>query len=120
MTDTSNENNSPDTPYRPYRVELPYRCSFSIPEDGRITTITIDTRSEELRYGKDEKDIHHQKSAENKHSRPTYAKHILEWTHNHLYSIDPRECEVEYQKGMVIEPMTQEQVNEYREGCLES
>ena len=112
--------NKPKNPFSPYRVEFPYTCSFSIPEDGHITRVTIKTRSEELRYGRNEKDIRLQKSLENEDGRPTYAKHLLEWVRNSIYFLEPKDCKVTYQKGMVIEPMTQEQVNEYRERCLES
>ena len=119
MSDTPNKKNAPDTSYRPYRIEFPYTCSFSIPEDGHVTRVTIDTRSEEIRYGRSEEDIRQQKLMENEDSRPTYAKHLLEWVRNSIYFLEPRDCEVTYQKGMVIEAMTQEQVNEYRERCLE-
>ena len=115
MNKTTEQNN----PFSPYRIEFPYTCSFSIPEDGHITRVTIETRSEELRYGRNEKDIRLQKSLENEDGRPTYAKHLLEWVSNHLYSIDPRECEVTYQDTILIEKMTQEQVEQYREECLD-
>ena len=46
--------NKNKNPFSAYRIEFPYTCSFSIPEDGHITKVTIETRSEELRYGRND------------------------------------------------------------------
>ena len=46
-----------DNPYSTYRVQFPYTCSFTIPDDGHDTRVTIESKSEVLRYGKDEEDI---------------------------------------------------------------
>ena len=35
-----------ENPYSTYRVEFPYSCSLTIPDDGHVTRITIDSRSE--------------------------------------------------------------------------
>ena len=45
-----------ENPYRPYRVEFPYEVRFTIPNDGHNTEITIRTRSEEVRFGRNEND----------------------------------------------------------------
>ena len=58
----------------PYRVEFPYTCTCSIPEDGHITKVTLETRSEELRYGKNEEDIRLQKSVESADAMKTESK----------------------------------------------
>ena len=50
-----------ENPYRPYRVVFPYEVRFTIPDDNHNTEITIRTRSEEIRYGRHEKDILFQK-----------------------------------------------------------
>ena len=46
-----------ENPYSTYRVEFPYSCSLTIPDDGHVTRITIDSRSEIVRYGRNEHDI---------------------------------------------------------------
>ena len=106
-----------DNPYQPYRVEFPYEVSFTTPQDENITEIIVRTRSEEVRFGKDEKDVLLQKGIDNRYGKLTYAKHILEWIAETLPDIKPRNCEVEYLGEPVITPMTEEEIREFAERC---
>ena len=56
-----------DNPYRPYSVIFPYEIRFTIPNDNHNTEITITTRSEEIRFGRDERDILLQKEVDNRY-----------------------------------------------------
>jgi hypothetical protein len=67
-----------ENPYRPYSVISPYEVRFTIPDDGHNTEITIRTRSEEVRFGRNERDILLQKEIDNRYGRDTYSKHILD------------------------------------------
>jgi len=107
-----------ENPYSTYRVEFPYTCSFTIPEDGNVTRVTIESRSEMVRYGRDEHDINLQMELDQEHGNPTYAKHLIEWTRDKMHSIDPREVTVTYGDNPTIEPMTDDDIEEFREGCL--
>jgi hypothetical protein len=107
-----------DNPYSTYRVEFPYTCSFTIPHDGNVTRVTIESRSEVLRYGRDTHDIKLQMELDQEHGKPTYAKHLIEWTRDRMHSIDPREVTVTYGDTHIIEPMTDDDIEEFREGCL--
>jgi hypothetical protein len=35
-----------ENPYSPYLVQFPYTCSFTIPQDGNVTRVTIETKIE--------------------------------------------------------------------------
>jgi len=108
-----------DNPYSTYLVQFPYTCSFTIPEDGNVTRVTIESRSEMVRYGRDEHDIKLQMELDQEHGKPTYAKHLMGWTRDRMHSIDPREVTVTYGDNPTIEFMTKEQIDEFREGCLD-
>ena len=108
-----------DNPYSTYLVQFPYTCSFTIPDDGNVTRVTIESRSEMVRYGRDEHDIKLQMELDQEHGRPTYAKHLMEWTRDKMHTIDPREVTVTYQNNPTIEPMTVEDIDEFRERCLD-
>jgi hypothetical protein len=110
---------TPDNPYSTYLVQFPYTCSFTIPEDGNVTRVTIESRSEVLRYGRDPHDINLQMELDQEHGKPTYAKHLMGWTRDRMHSIDPREVTVTYGDNPTIESMTKEQIDEFREGCLD-
>ena len=107
-----------ENPYQPYSVIFPYDCRFTIPADGHNTEITIRTKSQEIRFGRNERDIILQKEIDNRYGRNTYAKHILGWVLKRLPDIDPRECDVEYTDTPTITLMDQQEVKDFTEGCL--
>lgn len=107
-----------ENPYRPYSVTIPYEVRFTIADDGHNTEITIRTRSEEVRFGRNEKDILLQKGIDNRYGRITYSKHILDWVGKRLPDIDPRECDLEYVGTPKVSPMNVHQVKDFIEGVL--
>ena len=107
-----------ENPYRPYSVIVPYEVRFTIPNDDHNTEITIRTRSEEVRFGRNQKDILLQKGIDNRYGRITYSKHILDWVSKRLSSIDPRECDLEYVGTPTVSLMGHKEVKEFIEGSL--
>ena len=107
-----------ENPYRPYRVIFPYEIRFTIPDDDHNTEITIRTRSEEIRFGRNENDILLQKELDNRYGKDTYSKHILNWVAKRLPSIDPTECDLEYVGTPTVSLMGHKEVKDFSEGCL--
>ena len=106
-------------PYQPYRVEFPYEVSFTTPQDQNVTKVIIRTRSEEVRYGQNERDVMLQKGVDNRYGRLTYAKHILNWIAETLSDIQPKDCEVEYLDEPTVSPMNEKEIREFAEKCCE-
>ena len=107
-----------ENPYRPYRVEFPYEIRFTTPQDENITEIIVRTRSEEVRFGRNERDVMLQKGMDNRYGRLTYSKHILNWVRKRLGTMDPRECDLEYVGTPTVSLMGDKEVKEFSEGCL--
>ena len=107
-----------ENPYSTYLVQFPYSCIFTIPQDGNVTRVTIDSRSEVMRYGKNEHDIKLQMELDQAHGKATYATHILKWVGDRISTIDPREPTVTYGTSTTIELMSDQQIDNFREGCL--
>ena len=107
-----------ENPYRPYSVISPYEIRFTIPDDGHNTEITIRTRSEEVRFGRNQKDILLQKEIDNRYGRDTYSKHILNWVGKRLPDIDPRECDLEYVGTPKVTSIDHQEMKDFVEGCL--
>ena len=107
-----------ENPYSTYLVQFPYTCSFTIPDDGNVTRVTIESRSEVLRYGSDVSDVHYQMELDQQHGKPTYAKHLVEWTRDRMHSIDPKDVAVTYVDIPHIEMMSNEDIEEFTERCL--
>jgi hypothetical protein len=77
-----------ENPYSTYLVQFPYTCSFTIPDDGNVTTVTIESRSEVLRYGRNNHDMELQMQLDQEHGKSTYAKHLIKWTRERMHTID--------------------------------
>ena len=107
-----------DNPYSTYSVKFPYTCSFSFPDDDHHTRITIETVSETVRFGRDEHDVSLQIDKDQALSRRTYAKHVHQWIGDRWFSIDPKDVEVTYGTSYSIEPMTDDEVEEWTQRCL--
>ena len=99
-----------DNPYSTYLVQFPYTCSFTIPDDGNSTRVTIESRSEVLRYGRDTHDIKFQMELDQEHGKPTYAKHILNWVGDRIGSVDPKEVYVSYGESHSIKSINSEHI----------
>ena len=106
-----------DNPYRPYRVQFPYEVSFKTPQDQNITEIVVRTRSEEVRFGQNERGVMLQKGMDNRYGRLTYAKHILNWIAETLPDIKPKDCDVEYLGEPTVTLMNDEEIRQFAERC---
>ena len=109
-----------ENPYSTYLVQFPYTCSFTIPDDGNVTRVTIESRSEVLRYGRNNHDMELQMQLDQEHGKPTYAKHLIEWTRDRMHSIDPEEVTVTYGKNHTIQPMNSDDIQQFIVSCLEN
>ena len=109
----------PENPYKRYRVEFPFTCSFTIPEDGHNTKVTIETRSEHLHHAKSEDDIRLQLEKDHEIDAPLNAKRILKFISDELYGIEPRDVLVTYHPDYTIELATPEKVEEIVEDFLD-
>ena len=107
-----------DNPYSTYLVQFPYTVSYSFPDDDHHTCITIESTSQVLRYGKNRYDMELQTQLDQDHSRHTFAKHLMKWVSSRMGEIDPREVTVTYGDDIKIDLMTNDQIDEFREGCL--
>ena len=106
--------------YSTYLVQFPYTCSFTIPDDGNVTRVTIESRSEVLRYGRNNHDMELQMQLDQEHGKPTYAKHLIEWTRDRMHSIDPEEVTVTYGENHTIQPMNSDDIQQFMVSCLEN
>ena len=105
-----------NNPYHPYSVIFPYEVKLTIPDNDSDTEITIRTRSEEIRFGRNENDILLQKDADNRYGRDTYSKHILDWVSKRLPDFDPRECDLEFVGTPKVSRIDHQEVQDFIEG----
>ena len=105
--------------YQTYKVQFPYKVSFSFPDDDHHTQITIESVSDVVRYGSSKDDIQSQMILDKEYGKPTYAKHLSEWVREHLWGIDPRDMTVTYGDNSSIERMSETDISEFIAGCLD-
>ena len=108
----------PENPYKRYRVEFPFTCIFTIPEDGHNTKVTIETRSEHLHHAKSEDDVRLQLEKDREIDGPLNAKRILKFVRDEMWGIEPTDVSVTYHPDYIIELATPEKVQEIVENFL--
>ena len=109
----------PENPYKRYRVEFPFTCTFTIPEDGHNTRVTIETRSEHLHHAKSEDDVRLQLEKDREIDGPLNAKRILKFVRDGMWNVEPRDVSVLYHPNYTIELATPEKVQEIVEDFLD-
>ena len=109
----------PENPYKRYRVEFPFTCTFTIPEDGHNTRVTIETRSEHLHHAKSEDDVRLQLEKDREIDGPLNAKRILKFVRDEMWNVEPTDVSVIYHPDYTIELATPEKVQEIVEDFLD-
>ena len=109
----------PENPYKRYRVEFPFTCTFTIPEDGHNTRVTIETRSEHLHHAKSEDDVRLQLEKDREIDGPLNAKRILKFVRDEMWNVEPTDVSVTYHPDYTIELATPEKVQEIVEDFLD-
>ena len=109
----------PENPYKRYRVEFPFTCSFTIPEDGHNTKVTIETRSEHLHHAKSEDDVRLQLERDREIDGPLNATRILKFVRDGMWNVEPTDVSVTYHPDYTIELATPEKVQEIVEDFLD-
>ena len=109
----------PENPYKRYRVEFPFTCTFTIPEDGHNTKVTIETRSEHLHHAKSEDDVRLQLEKDREIDGPLNAKRILKFVRDEMWNVEPTDVSVTYHPDYIIELATPEKVQEIVEDFLD-
>ena len=109
----------PENPYRRYRVEFPFTCTFTIPEDGHDTKVTIETRSENLMHGISESDIRLQMEKDHEIDGPLNAKRTLKFVQGARWGIEMSDVTVNYHPEFTVELATPEKVQEIVEDFLD-
>ena len=109
----------PENPYKRYRVEFPFTCIFTIPEDGHNTKVTIETRSENLMNGTSESDIRLQMEKDHEIDGPLNAKRTLKFVQGAMWGIEMSDVTVNYHPEFTVELATPEKVQEIVEDFLD-
>ena len=104
------EPNRPNSPYDYYRTEFPMKLWFEFPHDDGVTTVTINTKSKSVHFGKSEEDANNQLDLHQFYTKRIEAKRILKWIEDRIYEIDPQEVKVEYGSERGTERMDYEDV----------
>ena len=108
----------PENPYKRYRVEFPFTCTFTTPEDGYNTRVTIETRSEHLHHAKSEDDVRLQLEKDREIDALLNANRILKFVRDGMWNVEPRDVSVTYHPDYTIELATPEKVQEIVEDFL--
>jgi len=108
-----------ENPYKPYEVINHYSFKFTIADDDNNTEVIINTKTQECRLGKNKEDILMMKEVDDKLGKRTYIKHITEFVRNRLYFDVMKNLELSTIQAPDIKLMTDKDVEDYTERCLD-
>ena len=106
----------PENPYKEVSCGFPFTCSFTIPEDGHNTKVTIETRSEHLHHATSESDVRLQMEKRHEIDGPLNATRILKFVRDGMWNVEPTDVSVIYHPNYTIELATPEKVQEMSRG----
>ena len=106
-------------PYKPYSVINHIGFRFTITDDDSNTSITIDTKMEECRFGTSAKDIILMKEADNKLGEKTYTNHILDFVRRNLFVEDIKDLEIYTIDTPVVKLMNDDEIDDWVDRCVD-
>ena len=97
-------------------MEFLFTYTFTIPENGHNTWVTIETRSDHPHNAKSEDDFRQQLEKDREIDGPLNAKRILKFVRDGMWNFEPRDVSVTYHPDYTVELATPEKVQEIVEG----
>ena len=122
MTETNNEqvDDAEDfnNPYKPFSVIVPYELRFSIKDDDKNTSVLIRTISQQVRFGRNEREIFLQHQIDSRYGKDIFTKHMLNWVDNRLHHVEPGDCRLDYIGKPKITELDHAEIEEFAADCL--
>ena len=103
-----------DNPCKIYSCVFPYSVRFTIEDDGHNTEVIINTKSEEFYTAVTKEDVLNQKELSDQYSQLPFIKRINKYVENHMWSIDPENCELTYTGSPEITEMSEERLSTFQ------
>ena len=101
------------TNHHPYQTITQYEVSLTIPDD-ETTEVIIKTKSAGVCFATSPDDALAQTKTSNQYSQQSYASYILRYVRDNLLTIDAVDATLTYTDEPTINPMTQDDLQDFQ------
>ena len=108
-----------DNPTPSFLIDFPYVVSFTMPQDGHATKLTVETRSETICTAHDEDEVRQELKYHQPDFNKFYGERLIKWLCGNIENVNPVDASVSYGDDYKISPMTPVEVTTFKEGCTD-
>jgi hypothetical protein len=108
-----------DNPTPSFLIDFPYEVSFSMPQDGHATKVTIETRSETICTAHDEDEVRQELKLHQPVFDTFYVERLMKWLCGNIENVNPSDANVTYGDDYKISPMTAAEVTAFKGDCTD-
>ena len=108
-----------DNPTPSFLINFPYVVSFTMPQDGHATKVTLETRSETICTAHDEDEVRQELKSHQPDFNTFYVERLIKWLRRNIDNVNPVDASVSYGDDYKISPMTLEDVTAFKRDCTD-
>jgi len=108
-----------DNPTPSFLIDFPYVVSFTMPQDGHATKVTVETRSETICTAHDEDEVRQELKSHQPDFNTFYVERLIKWICGNIDNVNPVDASVSYGDDYKISPMTPVEVATFKRDCTD-
>ena len=108
-----------DNPTPSFLIDFPYVVSFTMPQDGHATKVTVETRSETICTAHDEDEVRQELKSHQPDFNTFYVERLIKWLCGNIDNVNPVDASISYGDDYKISPMTLEDVTAFKRDCTD-
>ena len=108
-----------DNPTSSFLIDFPYVVSFTMPQDGHVTKVTVETRSETICTALDEDEVRQELKLHQPVFNTFYVERLMKWLCGNIENVKPSDANVTYGDDYKISPMTVAEVTAFKGDCVD-
>ena len=108
-----------DKPTPSFLIDFPYVVSFTMPQDGHATKVTLETRSETICTAHDEDEVRQELKSHQPDFNTFYVERLIKWLCGNIDNVNPVDASVSYGDDYKISRMTPAEAAAFKRDCTD-
>ena len=108
-----------DNPTPSFLIDFSYVVSFTMPQDGHATKVTIETRSETICTAHDEDEVRQELKSQQADFNTFYVERLIKWFCGNIDNVNPVDASVTYGEDYKISRMTPAEATAFKRDCTD-
>ena len=102
-----------------FLIDFPYVVSFTMPQDGHATKVTLETRSETICTAHDEDEVRQELKSHQPDFNTFYVERLIKWLCGNIDNVNPVDASVSYGDDYKISRMTPAEAAAFKRDCTD-